>query len=71
LKKLKHKNIIQIYEIIENSKNFYIVMEYATGGELFNYIVKKRHLNEADASFFFIQIIHALEFIHSNNIVHR
>ena len=46
-------------------------MEYVSGGELFHYIVKKKHLSESEASFFFLQIINALEFIHCNNIVHR
>ena len=42
LKKLNHPNIIKIYDIIENSKNFYIIMELANNGELFKYIVKKK-----------------------------
>lgn len=46
-------------------------MEYAPGGELFNHIVKKRRLDEVEASFFFVQIINGLEYIHKNNIVHR
>lgn len=46
-------------------------MEYASGGELFNYIVNKKRLEEAEASFFFVQIINGLEYIHKNNIVHR
>ena len=71
LKKLKHTNIIKLYEIIENSKNYYLIMEYAAGGELFNYIVKKKHLDDNDASYFFAQIINGLDYIHKNNIVHR
>ena len=39
LKMFDHPNIIQIYEVISTMKNFYIVMEYVSGGELFNYIV--------------------------------
>ena len=71
LKKLKHGNIIKLYEIIENSKNYYLIMEYAAGGELFNYIVRKKHLDDQDASYFFTQIINGLDYIHKNSIVHR
>lgn len=46
-------------------------MEYAAGGELFNYIVNKRRLEDREASFFFSQIIQGIEYIHKNNIVHR
>ena len=53
LKLLNHPNIIKIYEVIENDSSFFIVMEYATGGELFNYIVLKEKLDEKETSFFF------------------
>ena len=42
LKKLRHKNIIQLYDIMESKRNLYFVMEYCKGGELFDYIVKKK-----------------------------
>ena len=71
LKKLNHPNIIKIYDIIENSKNFYIIMELANNGELFKYIVKKKKLDEAEASFFYYQLILGLEAIHKQKIVHR
>lgn len=71
LKKLNHVNIIKIFEIIETTKNYYLIMEYASGGELFNYIVKNKRLELADSSFFFAQIINGLEYIHKHNIVHR
>ena len=71
LKKLKHPNIIKIYDIIENPNNFYIIMELAINGELFKHIVKKKHLEENEASFFFCQLISALETIHKEGIVHR
>ena len=38
LKQLRHKNIIQLYQIIQTRSNLYIIMEFATGGELYNYI---------------------------------
>jgi 5'-AMP-activated protein kinase catalytic alpha subunit len=46
-------------------------MEYASGGELFNYIVKKKRLDDEEACYFFYQIINGLDYIHKNNIVHR
>jgi serine/threonine protein kinase len=46
-------------------------MEYAKGGELFNYIVNKKRLDDKESSFFFTQIINGLEYVHKNNIVHR
>ena len=46
-------------------------MEYAEGGELFSYIVKKQRLSDKEASFFFCQIINTVETIHKNSIAHR
>ena len=46
LKLIRHPNIIQLYEIIETPKCLYLIMEYAQGGELFDYIVASTHLTE-------------------------
>ena len=53
LKIVRHPNIVQLYEIIETSKQLFLIMEYAPGGELFDYIVKKRRLQDAEACRFF------------------
>jgi serine/threonine protein kinase len=71
VKNLNHPNIIKTYEIFDNEKYYYMIMDYCKGGELFDYIVKKRRLNEEETSFFFYQIINGLEYLHSKNIVHR
>ena len=71
LKMFNHPNIIQIYEVIENTENFYIVMEYVEGGELFNYIVEHEKLEEKEASFFFAQLIYGIKEIHKQKICHR
>lgn len=44
LKLVRHPNIVHLYEIIETSRQLFLIMEYAPGGELFDYIVKKRRL---------------------------
>ena len=71
LKELNHPNLIKLYQIIEDNYHYFIVTEYASGGELFNLIVKNKHLSENDASIFFAQLIFALEFLKIKNISHR
>ena len=48
LKSIRHPNIIKLYEIIETKSNIYLMMEYASGGELFDYIVAKDRLSERE-----------------------
>jgi 5'-AMP-activated protein kinase catalytic alpha subunit len=71
LKTVRHPNIIQLYEIIETSKQLYLIMEYANGGELFDYIVSHQRVNEPEACKFFQQILSGVEYLHKLNIVHR
>ena len=71
LKQLRHKNIIQLYEIIESQSNLYIVMEYCEGKELFDYIIKRKHLPEREACRLFQQIINGVEYLHLMNVTHR
>lgn len=71
LKLTRHPNIIQLYEIIETPKQLYLIMEYADGGELFDYIVNKSKVEEIEAWLIFQQIISGIDYIHKLNIVHR
>jgi 5'-AMP-activated protein kinase catalytic alpha subunit len=71
LKLTRHTNIIQLYEIIETQKQLYLIMEYANGGELFDYIVNNAKINENEACHIFQQIISGIEHVHKLNIVHR
>ena len=71
LTKFNHINVILVTEIFESYDSYYSVMEYCEGGELFNYIVKKKRLSEEESAFFYYQIINGLEYIHSLNMVHR
>ena len=71
LKRLRHKNVIQLYEIMESKTNLYIVMEYCEGKELFDYIVRNKFLSEKEACRFFQQIIDGVEYLHLSNITHR
>ena len=56
LKMIRHPNIIQLFEIIETPKQLFLIMEYVSSGELFEYIVNKQQLPESEACKFFQQI---------------
>ena len=53
LKIVRHPNVIQLYEIIETNRQLFLIMEHANGGELFDYIVKRKRLDEKEACKFF------------------
>ncbi|CAD8073148.1 unnamed protein product [Paramecium sonneborni] len=71
LRKLRHPNIVQLYEILESESKIYLIMEFVSGGELFQHIVKNNKLSEQDAAPFFSQIIEAIEYLHSLKVAHR
>ena len=71
ISKLKHPNIIYVYNILEDNKNYYIIMEYCEKGELFDYIVEKERLDPLEASIFFYQLINGVEYIHKQGFSHR
>lgn len=71
LKLIRHSHVVQLYEIIETSRQLYLIMEYASGGELFDYIVASGRVEEREASHFFRQIVDGVEEIHKMNVVHR
>ena len=69
--KFHHINIINVFELIEDKENYYIIMEYCKKGELFDYIVEKKKLSEDEASIFFYQLINGVDYIHKKGISHR
>jgi len=71
LKCLRHPNIVHLYSVLQTKENLYIIMEYAKGIELFDYIAKKKRIDELTACHIYQQIISGLEYLHKNNIVHR
>ena len=71
LKKLKHKNVVQLYEIINTEKNLYLVTELCEKGELYDQVLLKKRLDEMEACKYLQDIIDGLEYLHSQDIVHR
>ena len=67
----QHPNIIRIYELMEDTENFYIVMELVEGGNLFEKILKMKTFPERQAAHVIKQLLLALNFMHRKSIMHR
>ncbi|NXF96889.1 NUAK2 kinase, partial [Eubucco bourcierii] len=68
---LNHPHIIAVHEVFENSSKIVIVMEYASKGDLYDYISERLRLPEQEARHFFRQVVSAVYYCHKNGIVHR
>lgn len=71
LRKLRHSNIVRLLETFEDKNKVYLVMELVTGGELFDRIVEKGSYTERDASALIKQILEAVDYMHTEGVVHR
>ncbi|KAJ6663824.1 hypothetical protein lerEdw1_009903 [Lerista edwardsae] len=71
MKGLNHPNIVKLFEVIETEKTLYLVMEYASAGEVFDYLVSHGRMKEKEARAKFRQIVSAVHYCHQKNIVHR
>ena len=72
---LDHPNIIKLYEIFEDEKYFYLIIEYCDGGELLHRIRERNEkgnpFKEKEIAEIFKEIISAISYCHDNNVVHR
>lgn len=71
LRGLSHPNIVRLHEMTETDKYIGIVLEYASGGELFDYILLHRYLKDNAARKLFAQLISGVGYLHKKGIVHR
>ncbi|KAI8806482.1 calcium/calmodulin-dependent protein kinase type 1 [Cladochytrium replicatum] len=71
LQKVRHENIIQLFEMFDMDNKIYLVMELVTGGELFDDIVNRGKYTEADAAKIVHRILMAIEYLHAKGIAHR
>ncbi|KAL3522507.1 hypothetical protein ACH5RR_015341 [Cinchona calisaya] len=70
LRRVRHPNIVQLFEVMATKSKIYFVMEYVRGGELFNKVAKGR-LKEEVARKYFQQLISAVSFCHARGVYHR
>ncbi|XP_024368270.1 CBL-interacting protein kinase 23 isoform X2 [Physcomitrium patens] len=71
MKLVKHPYVVQLLEVMASRTKIYIVLEYVTGGELFNKIAKQGRLSETEARKYFHQLIDAVDYCHSRQVFHR
>jgi len=71
LLQLRHESIVKLYETFETERHIMLVMELAAGGDLLNFVRKRKKLDEETARILFKQIIEGLGYIHSKGVLHR
>lgn len=71
LLKMRHPSVVKLFETFETGRHILLVMELCAGGDLLNYVRKRRKLTEVSAKLIFKQIIEGLGYIHSKSILHR
>ncbi|XP_062161137.1 CBL-interacting serine/threonine-protein kinase 23 isoform X1 [Alnus glutinosa] len=71
MKLIRHPNVIRMYEVMASKTKIYIVLEFVTGGELFDKIASKGRFKEDEARKYFQQLINAVDYCHSRGVFHR
>ncbi|XP_010914779.1 CBL-interacting protein kinase 1 [Elaeis guineensis] len=71
LKLLRHPNVVRLYEVLASKTKIYMVLEYVTGGELFDKIAMKGRLPEHEGRKLFQQLIDAVSYCHDKGVFHR
>ncbi|KAI5194041.1 kinase-like protein [Aureobasidium subglaciale] len=71
LRGLAHPNIVRLHEMVETERHIGIILEYASGGELFDYILNHRYLKDNAARRLFAQLVSGVGYLHKKGIVHR
>ncbi|CAK9139770.1 unnamed protein product [Ilex paraguariensis] len=71
MKLIRHPNVIRMFEVMASKTKIYIVLEFVTGGELFDKIATKGRLKEDEARKYFQHLINAVDYCHSRGVFHR
>lgn len=67
----RHPNVVKLFETFETGRHILLVMELCAGGDLLNYVRKRKKLDEPTAKYLFKQLIEGLGYLHARNILHR
>mmetsp|Transcript_27953 Transcript_27953/g.67943 ORF Transcript_27953/g.67943 Transcript_27953/m.67943 type:complete len:551 (+) Transcript_27953:147-1799(+) len=68
---LRHDFIVSVHQVLMSGTRMYLVMDYVSGGELFDLIVKKQRVDEKESRKYFQQLVDAVSYCHSKGVYHR
>ncbi|KAI3660918.1 hypothetical protein MP638_004694 [Amoeboaphelidium occidentale] len=71
MQELNYRHIVRLYEVLESEKYVGMVLEYCSGGELFDHILAKTYLKNDEAKRYFAQLISGVAYLHAHDVVHR
>ncbi|PRP75093.1 protein kinase 1 [Planoprotostelium fungivorum] len=71
LAKIRHENIVRIYQVFQTDKYIHIILEHAGGGDLFEHILREGNYNEIEARNLFEQMLKAVHYLHEKGVSHR
>nr|XP_024391537.1 CBL-interacting serine/threonine-protein kinase 24-like isoform X3 [Physcomitrium patens] len=71
MKLVRHPNVVRLHEVLASRCKIYIILEFVTGGELFDKIVHQGRLNENDSRKYFQQLMDGVDYCHSKGVSHR
>ncbi|KAG0461255.1 hypothetical protein HPP92_021552 [Vanilla planifolia] len=71
MKLVRHPHVVLLHEVLASRKKIYIILEFITGGELFDKIVHHGKLNENDSRKYFQQLIDGVDYCHNKGVCHR
>ncbi|KAK8695513.1 hypothetical protein V6N13_000668 [Hibiscus sabdariffa] len=71
MKLIQHPNVVRLHEVMGSKTKIFIVLEFVTGGELFDKIVNHGRMMENEARRYFQQLINAVDYCHSRGVYHR
>ncbi|CAK0895868.1 unnamed protein product, partial [Prorocentrum cordatum] len=69
--RMDHPNIVKLFQHFEDSDSIYLLLEFATGGQLYAHMRQRGVLPDLEAAGYFSDVVHALIYVHGHGIAHR